>query len=137
MINTAKKAFNRFSVFRHSIVGAVCAVMSLIIQSGSVMFLGLHYIVANILSFVIVIPLSYMLHQTITFRLDDYPSMRRFYRYAMQWVLLFIINLVLMIWFVDGIGLSNPVAVILVTAVLYSFSYIVQRWWVFKPSTAP
>lgn len=116
---------------RHGVVGVACATLNLCIQTIPVYFFNTHYLVANFLSFAVLVPLSFFLQHKITFMLEARPHFAQFVRYAAQWCLLFAANLLLMLLFVEQLGLSVLYSSVLVTGLFFFLSYGIQRFWVF------
>ncbi len=107
------------------VVGLLCAA----IHNG-VMFgcnaLGVQYIVALVISFLILAPTGYTLHSLFTFERGLMPM--RFVRFAGGMLAGFPINLVLMVLLVSVLGLSVPIATVLCTGMLFAWNYLAARW---------
>ena len=87
---------------------------------------GIHYMLALVISFVVLVPTAYALHSHYTFERDVAPA--RFVRFACGLVAAFPINFVLMIAMVSGLRLSVPVATLFSTVMLFAWNYITARW---------
>jgi putative flippase GtrA len=122
---------------KYLMVGAFCALLNLLIQYTAVQLLGLHYIAGILLSFLVLVPLSFVIHKNVTFRTDGKLSWRRFALYSMQWIVMLAINILLLALFVDLLHVPFSPSMILVTGITTVLSYGYSRHYVFQPpSTA-
>jgi putative flippase GtrA len=110
---------------RYLIVGLVCAALYNAMMFGADM-LGLHYVVALVISFAVLAPIAYALHSFYTFERDMEPL--RFLRFAGGMLSALPINFILMVLFVTGLGLPVPVATLLCTGLLFLWNYLFARW---------
>jgi putative flippase GtrA len=107
-------------------VGLTCAVLhNVIMITGN--SLGLHYVVASILSFVIVVVAGYALHSAWTF-----PGAERgrtsFGRYALSMSANFPLFVAGVFVLVDLAGLAVPIAAPAVTIAMLAFNFFATRW---------
>lgn len=116
---------------RYLMVGFFCAVLNLLIQNGAVLILGLNYVAANLLSFVILVPLSYFLHAAITFNQKERQSLASFARYALQCTAMLGVNILLMALLVEALGLNINLAICVATVLLHVLGYLSTRYFVF------
>lgn len=116
---------------RYLLVGLSCALLNLVIQNGAVLLLGFNYVAANLLSFLILVPLSYALHATITFDQKERQSLASFARYALQCIALLGVNILLMALLVEVLGLNINLAICVATVLLHAFGYLSTRYFVF------
>lgn len=110
---------------RYMMVGLACAVIHNAVMFGSDR-LGVHYIAALVISFVILLPTGYALHSLFTFERDMAPV--RFLRFAGGLLAGFPINFVLMVLLVSVLGLNVPLATLLCTGLLFIWNYVAARW---------
>jgi putative flippase GtrA len=116
---------------KYLMVGAFCALLNLLIQNVAVLVFGAHYVVASLLSFAILTPLSYLLHKKLTFEQHAALPARRFIRYTAQWTVLLMLNFLLLALFIDVLHLHVSIAFVLVALVLHVLSYWYARSFVF------
>jgi putative flippase GtrA len=133
---SAAALLSRLPSLKYLMVGAFCALVNLMIQYTAVQLLGLHYIGGILLAFTVLVPLSFFIHKNVTFRTDGKFSWRRFALYAMQWIVVLGINIVLLALFVDLLHMPFSPAMILVTGISTVLSYGYSRHYVFQPSSA-
>lgn len=117
---------------KYLMVGAFCAALNLVIQNAAVLLFGAHYAVASVLSFVILVPLSFFIHKNVTFRTEGSLSARRFVLYTVQWTVLLLVNIMLLALFVDLLQLHVSLAILLVALIIHVLSYLYSRSYVFK-----
>ena len=89
-------------------------------------WLGVHYLPASGVSFVIVVLWSYALHARFTFGRP--MSARSFLRYALGMATNFPGSIALMFIFCDLAGLSVAIAAPLSTVVLFAWNFTTSRW---------
>jgi putative flippase GtrA len=116
---------------RYLMVGACCALLNLLIQNGAILILGFNYVTAALTSFLILTPLSYALHATITFNQKERQSLASFARYALQCVALLGANILLMALLVEVLGLHINLAICVATVMLHVIGYLSTRYFVF------
>lgn len=115
-------------------VGLTCALVhNAIMIVGD--WIGLHYAVSLIFSFLIVVVLGYRLHSGWTFT-TAVRSRSSFGRYAFVASANYPMSLAGMFVFVDLIGFSVPVASPVVTVLLFGMNYLGNRW-ALKASATP
>ena len=114
------------AVERFFTVGFACALLHNAIMIGGD-WLGLHYAVSSLLSFVIVSAFGYRLHSRWTF-----PGAQRgrtsFARYAVTMSANLPLSLAGMFVLVDLAGLAVAAAAPLVTVLLIAFNFLGARW---------
>ena len=110
---------------RYLSVGVVCALLhNLIVISAN--HLGLYYLFALLLSFIVVTPTGYVLHTLHTF--DEPVSWSRFARFTsgiiggtlISWVIMFVLCTLLKV----AVFIATPLA----TIVLFLWNYSSARW---------
>jgi putative flippase GtrA len=110
---------------RYVAVAIACALLHNAIMIGCD-FVGIHYLPANVVSYVIVVLAGYGLHSRITF--GQPVSLRAFLRYAAGMVTNFPVSVVLMFILCDIAGLSVPIAAPVATAILFVWNFTTSRW---------
>jgi putative flippase GtrA len=107
-------------------VGLACALVhNAIMIAGD--WIGLHYAVSLVFSFVIVVVMGYRLHSGWTFT-AAVRSRSSFRRYAVVASANYPISLAGMFVFVDLVGLSVPVASPVLTVLLFGLNFLGNRW---------
>jgi len=114
---------------RYTLVGLICAA----IHNG-IMFacnaIGVHYLIAIIISFLFLAPIGYGLHSFYTFEHDLAPM--RFLRFASGLLIGIPINFVLMGLLISVIGLGVSVATLLCTGLLFLWNFLSARWAILR-----
>jgi putative flippase GtrA len=107
-------------------VGLACALLHNVIMIGGD-FAGWHYVVSSLVSLAVVAVFGYALHTRWTF-----PGAERghasFARYAVTVSANYPLSLAGLYVFVDLFGVPVPVAAPAVTALLFLFNWIANRW---------
>ena len=107
-------------------VGLACALVhNAIMIIGD--WLGLHYAVSLIFSFLIVVVIGYRLHSGWTFS-EAERSRSSYGRYAVVASANYPMSLAGMFVFVDLVGLSVPIASPVVTVLLFGTNFLGNRW---------
>ena len=107
-------------------VGFACAILHyLVMVAGDLA--GLHYAVSSLISLVVVTIFGYQLHSRWTFPGSE-RSRTSFVRYAVTVSANLPLSLAGMFVLVDILGLSVPVAVPVVTILLFAFNFTANRW---------
>lgn len=132
-ITLIAQALERLPSLKFLMVGAFCALLNLLIQYAAVELLGLHYTAGILLSFAVLLPLSFVLHKNMTFRVQGALSWHRFALYAAQWLVLLALNIGVMAVLLDVLHLPYVVALVLGTMIGTVFSYGSSRRFVFQP----
>lgn len=122
----------RHPSLKYVMVGALCACLNVLIQSGATLIFKSHYVTANLVSFVVLVPVSYLLHKKITFRCTTGLPPSRFLIYSAQWLSMLLLNLALLAILVDVLGIQIGVAILLATLILHIVGFLISRAFVFK-----
>jgi putative flippase GtrA len=122
----------RLPSLKYLMVGGFCALLNLLIQNTAVLVFGAHYVVASLLSFAVLTPLSFFIHKSVTFQTRGRLPAKRFVLYTLQWTVLLGVNLVLMALFVDLLHVNVSVAIVLVALLLHALGYLYSRRFVFR-----
>ena len=126
----------RLPSLKYLMVGALCALLNLLVQFTAVQLCGAHYAVGIVLSFLILVPLSFFIHKNVTFRTEGKLSWRRFTLYATQWTVLLVLNILLMALCVDLLDMPYNPAMVLVAGIGTVLSYGYSRSYVFQQASA-
>jgi len=110
---------------RYLTVGALCAVIHNVIMIGADLA-GLHYVLATIISFVVLTPLGYLLHSRFTFR--QARSLAGFLRFTAGIAAAYPLSLGLMVLFCTALEWPVLIAAPLTTDVLIVYNYVSAHW---------
>lgn len=110
---------------RYLVVGALCAFTHNVIMIGAD-FLGIHYVLATFISFLVVTPLGYGLHCRFTFR--QAYSATGFLRFTGGIIAAYPLSLGLMVLFCTGLDWPVPIAAPLTTILLIAYNYVSAHW---------
>lgn len=116
---------------RHASVGFACAVLNILIIYVGTEILHIYYVFAILLTCFITIPIAYLLHRCISFRVPGGPSLREFFRFISQQLVQFLAGLTLLSIGVEKLGLNPTFAMIVVTLLLWMFALVSQWKFVF------
>jgi putative flippase GtrA len=115
---------------RYLSVGVICAVLhNVIVISASQ--LGLHYMLALLLSVLVVTPTGYALHTLYTFGAQF--SWRQFARFTSGLIGGMLLNLAIMFLLCTVLNVATYVATPVATALLFIWNYSSARWAVLLP----
>ncbi len=113
------------STIRFLLVGGACAATyNAIVISGA--WLGIHYLISTLFSYVVVVILGYLLHSRFTF--VERTNLASFVRYAIAMAANLPLSLILMFSLCDVGGVSVAVASPVTTALLVVWNYGASRW---------
>jgi len=110
---------------RYLLVGLTCATLHngfMFASNG----LGMPYVPALALSFLLQAPTGYTLHSLFTFERSLTPG--GLLRFTAGLLTGFWINLALMVMLVSGTGMKVPVATVLCTGIMFVWNYLSARW---------
>lgn len=91
-------------------------------------FVGLNYLLASALSFVISIIVSFKMHGKFVF--SDRPN-RSFYVYAFSWLVIYFVNACSLVLLVSH-GMSSYVAGIVLIPPISVFAFLIMKYVAFK-----
>lgn len=110
---------------RYVIVGSTCAALHNAIMIGCD-FLGIHYLISSMISYVIVVLCGYALHSRFTF--EQSPSASSLFRYAAGMATNYPGSIVLMFVFCGLASQPVWVAAPLTTLLLFLWNFVTSRW---------
>ncbi|QJB68530.1 GtrA family protein [Parasphingorhabdus halotolerans] len=110
---------------RYVSVGLICAIIHNVVVIGA-SHMGMHYMIALILSFAIVTPTGYALHTAYTF--GKGYSWRQFARFTSGVAVGFPISFAIMVVLCSYLGFSTWVATPIATILLFLWNYASARW---------
>ncbi len=118
-------------VSRYGLVGLLCAVINVAIIAVGTQTLGLPYPVAAGGTCLITIPLSYLLHRWISFKVPGPASWREFGRFLTAQLSQFALGFVLMAAIIEGLGWRPWIAMAFASLILAAFGFVASSAWVF------
>jgi putative flippase GtrA len=110
---------------RYLVVAASCALLHNAVMIGCD-WLGIHYVPATGVSYVIVVLWGYVLHARFTFRQP--MSARSLLRYALGMAANYPALIALMFVFCSLAGLAVAIAVPISTVILFAWNFVASRW---------
>ena len=110
---------------RYAVGGVICALLHNIIMI-TLDHQGFDYRVSLIMSFMVVTPLGYVFHSTVTFKkARNWPRLRRYMAGVTSG---FLVSAILMYIFCTRWGLRVPIATPIATLLLFFYNYVLARW---------
>ena len=103
------------------------------LQYAALIWVGLHYALANLLAILLAIILSFYSQSRFVF---EHGNLRSLFRFVVAWALIFFANVTLIGQFV-GLGLDSYTAGALALPVTTVLSYFVQKLIVFRSTGTP
>lgn len=119
-----------FRFIRFGIVGVMNTLIT-IVSFWILSKIGVGYITANIISYLIGVVNSYFFNSRWVFKVDSKKSSRGV-RFLIINLIVLVINTGLLILFVDKVGLNKYVAQILVIGICMVLNYFLNRKWTFS-----
>lgn len=129
-----KRVAKHLRIIRFLIVGGLCAGLNLALLSFLTGNLGIHYLVATLISFATVNALGFLLNKYYTFgrsATDFLPELTKYYATMLTSV---IANVTLMYVLVDLLSLHYLIASIVVMAILTIANFLTHSGWTFGGS---
>lgn len=122
--------FRELWVFlRFVVVGAVNALMSFGLFSLFVEVMDIHYVVANVLVFVVWLWFGFELQRSLAFRSER--NFSSFVKYLLNQALIFAISTVLLVLCIEVFGFRILYGYLLTLCLVTSVSFLLSRFWVF------
>lgn len=122
-------------VFRFTIVGLLATVVHIGIATGLIAFLHIYPVAANAVAFLSAFIVSFIGHFHWSFNHGGYKK-RAFVRFFLVAVSAFALNNVVLIWLLKARLLSDIVSTVTAVFVIPLFTFILSRFWAFRPQTA-
>jgi putative flippase GtrA len=119
---------------RHASVGVLCAALNIGIVYVCAEVFGWHYLAAIAVTVLITVPVSYVLHRRISFRLSYAASLAEAGRFLAQQCLQLVAGTLLLGMGVEILGLAPAVAMAAAVLVLWVFALAMHFFWVFAHS---
>ena len=125
-------------VGRFAVVGIVCSVLNIVIMFTGTVVVGINYIAAALSACMITVPLSYIFHRRITFRIaSEWTEASEFVRFVVSQLVQFGAGLCVLVVLVEWVGLSPMWGTVLMTALMFGYGFVVNSTWVFQKLNLP
>ncbi len=126
------KLFEQF--FSFGVIGLINTVLNLLIYWGCVA-IGLHYLLANAIGFLITVAISYVLNNAFTFRNGGKKpewSLRTLGKaYASYFMTCIVINSILLWFWTDLIGVNVNLGPLLNIFITVPLNFLMNKFWVY------
>ncbi len=132
LINWGLDFSDKYVVVRYLISGGTSAVTDLVILYILVHYIGMHYLIAAIIAFILAFCVSFTLHKFWTFKSHEQETHKQVAVYLTVSLLSLGLNTLLMYLFVDHLGVQVLVAQIIVGALVAVCTFFISRNFVFK-----
>jgi putative flippase GtrA len=120
----------KFATF--AAVGGFCALLSLAILWLLTSWLGVHYLVSTMITFLITTPVGFWLNKILTFRTRREYARIEWPRYFLIMSVSFASSLALMYLLVSVLGLWYLLANVIVIGLLLVFNFLTHDRWSFR-----
>lgn len=128
-MNYAGKGVNKFIKF--GLVGVLNTLINWIIFA-LLNFLGVYYILSNIIAYVIATTNSYIWNSKWVFKYNGKDKKETTGKFIILNLIGLALNTTILYLLVDMLGLNKLVALVITTAIVMVINYIVNKMWVFK-----
>ena len=115
-------------ILRFLVIGVINTLFSYLIYAALVL-LGMHYSLATLISTVLGVIFNFFTTGRIVFRNMDN---RRFVRFVLVYLFTYLVNILLLGWLVDRLGIDKLIAGALVTLPVALLSYLLNAVWTFQ-----
>jgi glycosyltransferase involved in cell wall biosynthesis/putative flippase GtrA len=118
---------------RFAAVGAVCSALNIAIMFLGNVVAGINYVATSLLTCLITIPLSYLFHRRITFRMTSaLGEAPEFLRFVISQLGQFGAGLCVLVILVEWAGFTPIWGMVVMTALMFGYGFIVNSTWVFQ-----
>jgi putative flippase GtrA len=111
--------------WRYTVIGLVCAVANYAVMLAND-YLGGHYLLGTVISFLIVTPMAYVLHSLFTFA--EPFSRKAFMRFVAGVASAYPVAAGLMIILCSGLRLSVAIATPIATVLIFGWNFAAAHW---------
>ena len=118
-------------LIKFSAVGALNTLIGLTAFYFSYSLLGLHYSLALALSYGVGIINSYVWNRQWTFSSKG-NIYREAWKFALVYINSYVINLLLMFYFIEKVGIATEISVVITLILTTIISFAGHKWWSFK-----
>lgn len=116
----------------YAMIGGSCALLNLALLWLLTSALGMHYLIAAMISFFALTPVGFWLQKMVTFRTPRVAARLEWPRYLTTMGSSFAANVALMYVFVSLLGIWYLAASVLVTLTLLAANFLVNDRWSFS-----
>jgi len=95
------------------------------------LYIGLHYLLSNVLAYVLSIVSSFAMHSRLVFKVKD-DVIRRFIKVFITYMITLSLSTGIMYLLVDMLGISPIIAPYITFIVTIPTSFLLQKLWAFK-----
>jgi len=95
-------------------------------------YLGIYYLIAKVLSFAVSVINSYIWNRRWTFRSDNPNKLSEFGKFMLVAVVGLVLNTYIMFLAVEKLHLQYIFGLILATAVVMFWNFLINKFWTFK-----
>ncbi|WP_155629043.1 GtrA family protein [Burkholderia stagnalis] len=118
---------------RFVLVGGLCTLLNLLTLWFVTTRIGWHYLVAVVISFLVVNGIGFALNKYFTFTRASRPKLREIRRYYAVMLGTLALNLSIMFLLVDVLGIHYLLASIVITVLFTLFNFVAHSGWTFTP----
>ena len=115
----------------YATVGGACALLNLAVLWLLTSVLGVHYLLSNMISFIALTPVGFVMQKLVTFRTPRARAEVEWPRYFATMGASFAANLALMYLLVSVLGMWYLTANVATTAFLLAANFMVNNFWSF------
>jgi len=115
-----------------AVVGGFCALLSLAILWLLTSWLGVHYLLSTVVTFLVTTPVGFWLNKILTFRTRRGYARIEWPRYFLVMSISFGSSIALMYLLVSVLGLWYLLANMIVIGVLLAFNFLTHDRWSFR-----
>jgi len=95
-------------------------------------YLGIYYLIAKVLSFLVSVVNSYIWNRRWTFRSQDQKKMHEFGRFVLVAIVGLALNTYIMYFAVSTLHLHYIFGLALATAIVMFWNFLINKFWTFK-----
>lgn len=126
-----KRPFKKLPFLRFVIVGGICFVLNLVVLHVCVEVLGLHYMIAMLVSIFVVYSVGWILNRTWTFRSRDRAVFLEYGRYVSANLAAMLVSLAAMWVLVSRFGVHYLLASAVIAVGMTAVNFAVHSAWTF------
>jgi glycosyltransferase involved in cell wall biosynthesis/putative flippase GtrA len=126
-------------VGRFAVGGAACSALNIAIMFVGTVVVGINYVATALLTCLITIPLSYLFHRRITFRITPAwgGEAPEFLRFVISQFVQFGAGLCVLVILVEWVGFTPIWGMVVMTALMFGYGFVVNSTWVFQRLKLP
>lgn len=134
-----KKIFNLFKryeeVILYLIVGGLTTLVSILIYALFTKLFNVNYMISNVISWIVSVSFAYIANKKVVFKSDcndKVDLLKEIYQFFKYRVFSFIIDVLLMYFFVEIINIDDMKAKVIVQVIVVILNYVFSKLFVFK-----